>query len=263
MANKKPAGSPPNISILDSVRNWINDTGYPLEFEVADIFSKAGFLITQSYYVTDNETDKPREVDVLASFSLESAKACFVIECKYSVDRPWVVFSSLENKLSTARYICATIATEEGSLIIPSLSANPKVQELDIFKTFERSGYLVKQAWPEPGQRDIPYEAVQTLCSNSANLSAQASRFSRVLFFPTLVIDGKLFECYYDKDRMTVEILQKDHMRIHWRASNRSYLINVDIVTKQFLASYASLRMHDLRVLLHEVSEIPRPVLED
>lgn len=284
-------------SRLEAITRWIRGTGYPLEFYVADIFTKAGFTVTQAYHVMDVNHQKPKEIDVIASIEKDGMKVVFIIECKHARN-PWVVFSSRGNKLQIdrSRYIQATIGTPEGQARIAALTENTEVQNLAMFKGFERSGFLAKQSFegdqatskgqadkgqppngkPDKSQptkaqfdrsqndrkharEDLPYDAIQSVSDNAINLATQSERAntdSCILFFPVIVIDGSLFECFYESDHQDIKVLECGNMQIHWRGNSHRHLFNIDVVAKSELAAFASARLREASILLDKMSQL-------
>lgn len=92
--------------ILDEkIKDWIKKEGYPLEFSVAHDFKKRGFSVEQSHFVKDSE-GKIREVDVLATQNIlvgnSILRILHVVECKWSKDKPWILFADEKRYASTA-----------------------------------------------------------------------------------------------------------------------------------------------------------------
>jgi hypothetical protein len=89
-------------NLSTTVKTWLENQRYPLEMSVASEFYKHGFSVKQSSYYIYPETGKSREIDVMAAKSLftgnYSAKIRFVVECKASKKKPWVIFSR-ENEI--------------------------------------------------------------------------------------------------------------------------------------------------------------------
>ena len=87
--------------LKNKVLDWIKKTGFPLEMEAASAFRSAGFGVRQSFTYTDPQSEKGREIDVLAQDPdwMGVIEISFVLECKAS-SKPWVVLTSedaLEN----------------------------------------------------------------------------------------------------------------------------------------------------------------------
>ncbi|MFQ5965502.1 MAG: hypothetical protein ACE5KZ_14595, partial [Candidatus Scalinduaceae bacterium] len=78
------------------IKKWLLDQGYPLEMRVAASLRKIGFDVIQSRYFFDPEDAKLREIDVIASYPDFTGfiDISFIIECKVSKEKPWLLFSS-------------------------------------------------------------------------------------------------------------------------------------------------------------------------
>ncbi len=93
-----PAVQTESDNLHDKLREWLNSEGYPLEFATANTFRRCGFATRQGSYVRDQESENPREIDVTASIHASDGDSLIriyhVIECKWSQDKPWIVFTS-------------------------------------------------------------------------------------------------------------------------------------------------------------------------
>lgn len=261
MANQADA---PTDDGIEAVKKWVGTTGYPLEFHVATVMAKAGFKVTQSHYTDSiDDSNKQREVDVIASMELGAIRVNIVAECKYAKKKPWIIFSSLANKLSYEQYVLAMLATDEGTSRISFLANNSDVHSLQMVRGSERSGYLVRVAHstvdPEThGAEDIAYRAMQSVTDNSLSLTAKDNRHASRVFFPTVIIDGNLYECFYDETRQSVEVVQVSEMQVHWRANNNRRLMTVDVVTKAGLEAFLVRRVPELRTLMSIMGRVEK-----
>jgi hypothetical protein len=79
----------------EQVLKWLNETGFPLEMTAASAFRQAGFEVQQSATYVDLQSEKGREIDVLASDPdlIGFIDLSVVVECKSST-KPWVVLTS-------------------------------------------------------------------------------------------------------------------------------------------------------------------------
>jgi|SRR5579862_2004962 len=81
--------------LAGKLSEWLKKGGYPFEMKVARAFKKFHFSVGQSEYYADLDTNVSREIDVTALTQLNTDRAIlrveFVIECKTSVDKPWVM----------------------------------------------------------------------------------------------------------------------------------------------------------------------------
>ena len=82
----------------EKVKAWLSGEGYPLEFATANTFERADFETRQGMYLSMPKTNAFREIDVVASRVVQndqvSCRVSIVVECKWSRDKPWVVFTS-------------------------------------------------------------------------------------------------------------------------------------------------------------------------
>jgi len=93
--------------LASRIRSWLGEQGYPLELRVAHAFQSAGFEVSSSEYYNDPDEGKPREIDVIASMSAFvcgiSIQIAFMIECKSSKKKPWVLFCSQSSPMREPR----------------------------------------------------------------------------------------------------------------------------------------------------------------
>src|SRR2546427_333259 len=82
-------------SVIDNLRNWLAQEGYPTEMKAAALLRAAGFEVHQGRHYVDPDTGKSREIDLVckADDPHGIASVNLVAECKASA-KPWVVFTS-------------------------------------------------------------------------------------------------------------------------------------------------------------------------
>lgn len=83
--------------VIPKIRDWMTNSGYNIELNVAQVFRTAGFSISQFEKFVDPESEEVRQIDLVAWMDeqLEGLNIRFsiYIECKY-MKTPWVIFSS-------------------------------------------------------------------------------------------------------------------------------------------------------------------------
>ncbi len=135
----------PESGLNDKVSAWLDSQGYPLEFLTANAFHRRDFGVLQGYYVPDVQSGTPREIDVLASAThadVESLlRITYVVECKYSRDKPWVVFTSPRGNMHPAACIAQTVGSATGAAILWTLAGDKQLQSLDTFRAPPRPGF--------------------------------------------------------------------------------------------------------------------------
>jgi hypothetical protein len=197
----------------DKIRSWLDEQGYPLEMRVARAFRQAGFRVFQSDYYRDPQTDNPREIDVVAYADAHIddllLRIQFIIECKSSRSKPWLVFCSPDVGLAAPARVAQRTASKAGSFALTKLAQRKDIQALTLFQVFDIPAYAATQCFTTGS--DVVYTALTGLGAAIAARAKQADeavrrgqRFCTVLF-PLLVIEGRLFSCTLGDDaRITI-----------------------------------------------------------
>jgi hypothetical protein len=160
--------------LVEKVRDWLQSEGYPLEFRTAHAFRAEGFYPRQGVYVRETKTSPPREIDVLAELKFESEhKVDFqinlVVECKWTRDKPWVVFTTPETRMPASACIGLTLSSLLADAIMYCLASNAALYSLDLFKAGERSGFGGRAALGAE-KDDRFYAAVQSIITKGVGL---------------------------------------------------------------------------------------------
>jgi hypothetical protein len=188
---------------------WVKKEGFPFEMRVARAFQRAGFWIKQSDYYKDPTTNVNREVDVsaLLSFYIKPIviRVEFLIECKSSKDKPWIVFCGEPEKLETpAAWVVHRFASRGGAQILRDYAHRKEFQNLAFFRLRAPVGYGLRQAFAGKGE-DVAYSAMSSV-SSAARASADLFRdhpepLKLLEFqFPVIAIEGRLFECHLSEN---------------------------------------------------------------
>lgn len=199
------------------VKNWLEKQGYPLEMLVAQGFREMNAdIIGQSKFFIDPETDKPREIDVLAGWNRMDKVAgsieltvTFFVECKSQQKNPWVIFSSGRTYSSYSFYFPITHSGRR--LFRSELLDKAEFSRMAIMQ--RAMGYGVTQAFES--KVDVPYQALmsstksaiaQILESNTYEEKYPLDRtpfdFSIDVTIPVVVTDATLFECHLDENNI-------------------------------------------------------------
>lgn len=255
--------------IKDKVSEWLSNEGYPLEFFSASTFHSSGFQVRQGYYVQDLQSDTPREIDVLAemtSFSPEPSflRICYVVECKWSGDKPWTVFTSRHHQIAESACIAQTIGSEVGEAILWSLAGDKNFQALDTFTTPNTPGFNGRQVFSK--SNDVFYSAMQSVASaanslakeyNRGNRSLQETLQAAIIIFPVIVLDGLLFKASFNETNGQIELESTDQVRIHWRGAETSKFpfTTIDIVTSSKLDAFTKQRSKEAHFMLEHMTK--------
>jgi len=194
------------IPIKGKISKWLKSQGYPLEMKVSSSLRKQNFEVHQSWYYPDPETEKPREIDILAlrSETYGILGVEFLIECKHS-KKPWVLFSSEQTLESYNRLFSFGVLSKDAKKALIKHTSNniKKVSEIPWFIKEGKVAYGLTQAFGSGN--DVTYQA--TLSSLKAAISRKIERekgkysISEFTFsFPVVIVEGQLFECYFSSD---------------------------------------------------------------
>ena len=235
--------------IQQRLKEWLDKGGYPLEMQVARTFRQKGFSVIQSDYFVDPESEKQREIDVVA-FKEQRVddtllRISFVVECKVSKNKPWVLFTSDEVFLSESRKVSQRFTSLLGALFLRSLvhsQVDEDVAKSLLFALPKRPAYGVTNAFTEG--KDVPYEACMSVAKaakakvwKTDQFMAQSKKRVVEIAFPVVVIDALLFEVFLEEDDIGLE--KVDFGVLVWR-NPVSFLPHtiIHIVTKNYLGRF-------------------------
>lgn len=260
-----------NDELSGKVHEWLSREGYPLEYYAAHVFRSAGFDVRQGAFAP-NEGGPTREIDVLSSISRSEPKtplvrAYNVIECKWSKEKPWVVFTAQTSRKSSSAQIAQTIGSELAQAGM-YLSAGDKVlQGLELFQSPREPGFAGRQALGR--ESDVFYNTLRSVSGAATKTASRYSAYrgkgkapkSAVVAFPVVLIDGLLFDAFYDDKDDCLSVRRSEHSRIFWRGEG-TFSISIDVVTKEGLAGFARRRADEMRVLVEHLFERSRQLHE-
>lgn len=250
--------------LLEKLNNWINTEGIPLEYYTSSVFIQNRFRVFQSDYV--EEKGATREVDVLAFKDYESKgsliRICNVIECKWTKDKPWIVFTSPTAHIANSACIAQTLGSKVGSSLLWHIAGESELYNLSLFVSKKSSGFSGRQAFSK--DNDLFYNMVQSIINKTFlsvkeyDTSSQDPFKYIAIGFPIIVIDGLLFESHYINDN--IELSEVKFSKIHWRGSSNWKLhATVTIVTKDYLSTFVSTVAKEF----DSVAELAIPALEN
>jgi hypothetical protein len=250
--------------LLARVKEWFESEGYPLEFMTAHAFREAGFDVNQGLYVQD-EAGYPREIDVEADFTADTNPDGFfrisqVVECKWSRDKPWVLFTSGRSIMAESACIAQAVGSTLGQAVLYCLAAEEPLKGLSLFRRANRGGFGGQRAFAKR-EKDLFYEAIQGVVSRAVARAEDWDQgtveqgivpVSGLIVFPVIVVDGTLLEAYCGDADGSVRFAEIDSGRVFWRGSTaKSLPISVvDVVRAEALQVFAKSRASDVKVLL-------------
>jgi hypothetical protein len=248
------------------LEEWINKEGIPLEYFTEAVYNREGFATRQSYFIEDNAT--PREIDVLANVDYDLNGSHFriesVVECKWTKDKPWIVFTSPSSLMHEGASITQSFGNNLGSAVLWHIAGEEALHNLELFNRKKLCGFSGRQSLTKDS--DLFYNTVQSIISKTIQAVKKYDRVIIdpfeyvVLGFPLIVIEGSLFEAKYDNEGSKIELNTVGHSRLHWRGSSSwKFISTVDIVTKDHLGGYVK----KLKKEFDTIAEFALPALEN
>uniref|UniRef100_UPI00404B838F hypothetical protein n=1 Tax=Fulvivirga sp. TaxID=1931237 RepID=UPI00404B838F len=193
------------------IEKWLDTQGYNLEMLCARTFREFGFTVAQSVYYFDTDNNQTREIDLVCYYSktIQDVRfhLTFVVECKKSNDKPWLVFKSMNTFKGFSGYDNIE-ATANGLILLNEIENTKSKRKKAVidFLEFDKIslGHGVTQAFTSGV--DNTYAAT-TSVSKSIKYFVDKYKKSKVklcsLYFPVIVIDGRLFDVELQKSNET------------------------------------------------------------
>jgi hypothetical protein len=252
----------PKLTLQQKVSQWLSQEGYPLEFFTATTFRKHGFGVWQGYYAEDTKTSAVREIDIIAYVDRRLKDGFLriehVVECKWTKEKPWVVFCAKSASMAPAACISQTIASKLARAILWLIAGEKTLHSTSTFSTPSTPGFGGRQVFTK--DNDAFYTAIQSVI---AKAKSEADDFGLpalppkklprdgCVFLPVIVIEGELFEATYDEVTQTVVVNQVPKLRLHWRGSEAwRWHASVDIVVKDHLNEFVAQRQSEMKGIL-------------
>lgn len=222
------------LAELASLHKWLALQGYPLELRVGRLLREGGWHVEHARWFADPETDKLRELDIKAERWIggeDNATAMsveLVVECKSSVGKPWVAFTTpRENVPSILR---PTAVADPFSRDAMRVAVSKKLSFPDLLRPRGRLAHGLVKAHSEgkSGDPTSPFAAVQGALAASraigkenaemALMWAEAGSVSVVI--PVIVLDGALYE-YSVADDGTESLVETNRVAVPSASTSR------------------------------------------
>jgi hypothetical protein len=204
-------------NLNERLEEWLRQQGYPLEMRVAQFFNQRGWFFHHSRRYKDPILEKEHEIDLIAFYDDPAKKspfhAHFVIECKWTPQKPWILFTSTRQTVTFMGYLRSTPMTDTATNAIKPLTLED-ILDFPLYSNV-KEGYSIVQAFSERSAIDAAYSAVQTVINAAdyfARWMSQKSEHS-IIFIPTIILDGELFQCSLaDDSNVSIEELESGFM---------------------------------------------------
>jgi len=248
------------------ISDWLKTQGYPLEMKVASALREKEFFVSQSAYYADPETNTSREIDIIATKGddIGFLEVALVIECKTSLDKPWVLFTSERHEEGRNKYFTFAILSEMARKKLVERSwANRALKEdtpLNWFNKPPRTAFGVTAAFSSG--EDPAYKAVVGALKASIDWSRSKDEISsRTLqfVFPVVVFEGRLFESFLDANGQTITQEVEEGFITNHRSINGAYCSSVHIVIAKKLQDFCT----EAFELTKQLQSILKPDLDE
>jgi hypothetical protein len=211
-------------ALRDSVAEWLEKEGYSVEMRAARAFRARDFRVHQAHFFTDPITSETRELDLLITrqgdIGGRKIRVVFVIECKKSLGKPWVMFTDSSVRLSDPERVSQRTATSLGRRLLNALASDHLLADTGFFRIRLPPGYAVTTAHLTEGKggtRDSAYYAISSVAAATVSLVRLLEDAPiAAIFFPLVLLDGHLFDCHLAQDGKP-EVTEVDGGVLVWR----------------------------------------------
>lgn len=243
----------------DKILKEIQKTGYPLELQVGNIFSKCGWPnIHYNRYYLDRDEQKGREIDISAYYNVYSAEGSvfvrvgiyLICEVKWSAEKPWVIFSTEKGFLEGGGWLRLHYVNEVNSNDIKG----DEIDKGSSFSKFSRIGRSYVEAGKRSNKPSGIFGALTSVVKAAEDcrernfkamerIIGKDEDIKQICFVePVVVLNGLLYEAYLDK-KDELELNEIDQILVSFgyissEYQHRHYL--VDVVTVKELPNLLS-----------------------
>jgi hypothetical protein len=262
-----------NKDLITKIKKEIEKCGFPLEIFIIEECSKKNTGRMPNYRYTYK--DKIREIDLNAHFSdviidgpnnIQSTSTTLIIECKKSLEHPWVFFSLKMYEQNDVLYFLKYISTFDLDLqvnshkyLLPSISSSLKNHHYaskDIPKCvsyFEAFSNI-------HGESNI-YTAIDSVQSF---LNYELELWGKIIanqnkkdcltnfFYPIIVLQGKLFEAQIREGK--TELISRNHLQLRVTHSHNTVII--DVVTKEYFPQFFEMLEKDHKECIQAIGNL-------
>lgn len=226
---------------VEKVRQWLEKTGFPLEMEAAAAFRRVGFEVKQSITYPDPQSEKGREIDVLATQPdlIGVIDVSIVVECKASPN-PWVVLTS-EDALANYNRLFAFAVTSKAAREVLAGRWRQSLARLEPYiKRPARGGYGLRQAFGK--DNDPAYAAAVSVMKACRGVAEDREGIPRLAFaFPVIVVDAPLLECSLAENGQDLQLVEVEESEFLFSIHVPEQVgCCVRVIRRENLAKYAA-----------------------
>jgi len=235
-------------SLEEKILERIEKTGFPLELRVTKFFQDEGYYFANNLYYIDQDENKGREVDMRAFHNFEIptqsetyyVRFCYLIECKRSVDKPWVVFTSPKKEYDKVTFT-GLIRGNKTDANWNEYEFEEKIKTFNPFDNFERRGRSYFEPFKDTGgniYKSLTTAVKATIATRNSPFGSGGAN-SVIFCFPIVVFDGKLFEAFLFNNE--IKLSKTDAVMVSFCYESPKYKEErfvVPIVTETYLKDF-------------------------
>jgi hypothetical protein len=243
--------------LISGIAKEIAKTGFPLELRVSEFLLERDYSVDHSVYYVDADEGKGRELDIMARRSVRCQKGeqfwyatnVLTIECKKS-EKPWVVFTSPKSGEDDNIFVDDDYYQAIG-FELPNWSVEETWEVIDAIleisplyrhPRFGRTYFVPFCGFESGGQI---FGALTTCVKSAIYVRNARHRVGNSLsfFYPTIVLQGRLFEAYLEDDEIRIAEIDMMPVSFTYRSANYNPLgFKVPIVTEEALGEYLEMQ---------------------
>lgn len=249
-------------NLTNKVEEWLGKEGYRLEYITHNALKGVGLRPVMSNYV-ESANGLSREIDVTARITsdLEVAKpatVCLMCECKYSVDKPWILLQS---------GLPANIKCDWGAL--------PKSPDLDkISGDIEKYARFLCGSWHfaieqyfahnlvqafRKNNRDIAFDSLKKIANAAWDYVETPHRLgvnAYIIAIPSIIVEAPLYCASFDHEKDQFAVKKVPYGRLSWGGCRNGTL--VDIVHARAINEYANAIRKTFEVLINIIMSLQK-----
>ncbi len=243
--------------LKERILDEINKTGFPLELRISKLLQEGGYYNANNLYYIDRDEDKGREVDMRALKNIEFkengeeyyVRHCLLIECKKSVGKPWVLFTSPQTAYDAELFSIdaqgfSSAFTHAGQYDEKMWSLYGKLEKIHPFNSYPRRGRSYFEPFKSKETGETIFKAITT--SVKATIAMRDQKFASggrniCFYYPIIVLEGKLFEAYYEQDKICVAEVDSSIISFFYESAKyKQNSFAVSVVTEGIFANFVS-----------------------
>jgi hypothetical protein len=260
-------------SLRDKLLSDVKKTGYPIELQVGDIFSRNGWHVQHNRYYLDKEEQKGKEIDVSAYVKTHNegihVGLHLICEVKKSSDKPWVIFSTKKQFVEGLGW--ARLHYSQG--VDHTILSYNKIERSSSFREFSRIGRSYHEGFKQSPEHSQIFKALissikaseDCLVKNQEAISQDTAirkvihKQDKLICFiePMVVLDGFLYEGYLS-EKGELELNEIGHIPVSCGYISSEYLRRdhiVDVVTIRELPNLLEQKRKWVADMCHSIVE--------